>query len=168
MGLACCHTESSHPPILWQSIPNPSGAPPLLLLAEPETICLPTAFPICFFSLSPRRRRIILGYVLPLLVFTGYPGAKKIPSRKKKGVYEEVKMNGSQWNNPSKIVLKILFIGAFKTYIVTCLRNPVTPATLCTFTASLRFKCGHIIKSGDFNVTFFSTVCAHLTALFRV
>lgn len=79
----------------------------------------PDSISYMFFPLSPRRRRIIFGYVPPLLVFTGYPGAKKIPSRKKKGVYEEVKMNGSHWNNPREIVLKILFIGAFKAYIVT-------------------------------------------------
>lgn len=157
MGLACCHRESSHPPIPWQSIPNPSGVPPPVSWAG--EYLPPDSISYTFFSPFPKEKKdyFWLRSSPPRLYWVSW--SQKIPSRKKKGVYEEVKMNGSHWNNPSEIVLKILFIAAFKAYIVTGLRNSFTPATLCTFTASLGFKCGHIIKSGDFNVTFFYCLC---------
>lgn len=97
--------------------PSSIRSPPSCELSWRPTTCLPTAFPFFFFFERRRRRRIIFGYVFPLLIFTGYSGAKKIPLRKEKGLYEEDEMNGSQWK-AKRNGLKILFMGAFKTYIV--------------------------------------------------
>lgn len=84
---AAIHQSCGSPSQIHQESP--------LLFAELETICLPTAFPTYFFLLFsflyPLRRRIILGYVFPLLFFTGYPGAKKSPHRRRKGFMKKSK-----------------------------------------------------------------------------
>lgn len=85
---AAIHQSGGGPSQIHQESP--------LLLAELETICLPTAFPTWFFFffsffLYPPRRSIILGYVFPLLFFTGYPGAKKSPHGRRKGFMKKSK-----------------------------------------------------------------------------